>query len=327
MPPASPASGASGSPAVRSGARAAFRVPRQPQRRQILGREAFTSVTDLPEASRARRHHRARGGRRGGSRRLARSRGQGHRPHQRRSRRDGRGGAARERAIVERVRAAGAVLVGPNCLGIHDSAAQLELCSEELEAGSIGLISQSGNLALEIGMVGAEFRLGFSRFVSLGNQADVQAAELIQAFAEHEPTQLIAVYLEDFRDGREFARRPGCRRGGDAGRASRGRSHRGQRPRRALAHRRAGQRPGLDPAACLGAGIELVASPKEVVDVPWACSPTGGRRGGGSPWRRTVAVTPSWLPTSSSPRASSFRSSPTRRAQSSPRRCRRRRRS
>ena len=180
----------------------------------------------------------------------------------------GEEGAARERAIVERVRAAGAVLIGPNCLGIHDSGAQLELCSEDLESGSIGLISQSGNLALEIGMVGAEFGLGFSRFVSLGNQADVQAAELIESFAEHEPTQLIAVYLEDFRDGREFARAgkaaveagtPVVLLAGGATEASAraAKSHTG-----ALASDLASIR-----AACLGAGIELVASPKEVVDV------------------------------------------------------------
>jgi acetate---CoA ligase (ADP-forming) len=177
-------------------------------------------------------------------------------------------GAARERAIVERVRAAGAVLVGPNCLGVHDSGAQLELCSEELEAGSIGLISQSGNLALEIGMVGAEFGLGFSRFVSLGNQADVQAAELIESFARHELTRLIAVYIEDFRDGREFAR--AGKAAVDAGTpvvllaggatevsARAARSHTG-----ALASDLASIR-----AACVGAGIELVTSPKEVVDV------------------------------------------------------------
>jgi acyl-CoA synthetase (NDP forming) len=177
-------------------------------------------------------------------------------------------GAARERAIVERVRAAGAVLIGPNCLGIHDSVAQLELCSEELEAGSIGLISQSGNLALEIGMVGAEFGLGFSRFVSLGNQADVQASELIESYAEHEPTKLIAVYLEDFRNGREFARAGKAAvdagtpvvllAGGATEAAARAaRSHTG-----ALASDLASIR-----AACLGAGIELVYSPKEVVDV------------------------------------------------------------
>ena len=234
----------------------------------ILGREAFTSVTDLPEPPElvvitvpaAGVEEAVDDSLEAGAKGIVLiSAGLGEM---------GEEGAARERAIVERVRAAGAVLVGPNCLGIHDSAAQLELCSEELEAGSIGLISQSGNLALEIGMVGAEFGLGFSRFVSLGNQADVQAAELIQAFAEHEPTQLIAVYLEDFRDGREFARAgqaaveagtPVVLLAGGATEASAraARSHTG-----ALASDLASIR-----AACLCAGIELVASPKEVVDV------------------------------------------------------------
>ncbi len=180
----------------------------------------------------------------------------------------GEEGAARERAIVEQVRAAGAVLIGPNCLGVHDSSTGLELCSEELEPGSIGLISQSGNLALEIGMVGAEFGLGFSRFVSLGNQADVQASELIESYAADEPTRLIAVYCEDFRDGREFARAGKAAvdsgtpvvllAGGATEAAARAaRSHTG-----ALASDLQSIR-----AACLGAGIELVHSPKEVVDV------------------------------------------------------------
>ena len=100
-------------------------------------------------------------------------------------------GRAREEAIVERVRAAGAVLVGPNCLGVYDAGAELELCSEDLVSGSIGLVSQSGNLALEVGLLLADFGLGFSRFVSLGNQADVEAWELIESFAAHEPTKLI----------------------------------------------------------------------------------------------------------------------------------------
>jgi acetate---CoA ligase (ADP-forming) len=177
-------------------------------------------------------------------------------------------GAARERAIVKRVRAAGAVLVGPNCLGVYDAEAELELCSEDLEPGSIGLISQSGNLALEIGMVGGEFGLGFSRFVSLGNQADVEAAELVESYAAHEGTRLIAVYLEDFRDGRAFARAgkaaveagtPVVLLAGGATEASAraARSHTG-----ALASGRASIE-----AACVASGIELVSSPKEVVDV------------------------------------------------------------
>jgi acyl-CoA synthetase (NDP forming) len=191
-------------------------------------------------------------------------------------------GVARERAIAERVRTAGAVLVGPNCLGVYDAQAEFELASEELEPGSVGLISQSGNLALEIGLLGAEFGLGFSRFVSLGNQADVEAWELVESYAAHEPTRLIAVYLEDFRDGRAFARacasagKPVVLLAGGATEASAraARSHTG-----ALASDLAAVE-----AACVAAGIELVRSPKEVVDLAQAL--LAGRR----PRGRRVAL-------------------------------------
>lgn len=183
-------------------------------------------------------------------------------------------GMARERAIAERARAAGAVLVGPNCLGVYDAEAGFELASEDLEPGSVGLISQSGNLALEIGLLGGEFGLGFSRFVSLGNQADVEAWELVESYAAHEPTRLIAVYLEDFRDGRAFARacaaagKPVVLLAGGATEASAraARSHTG-----ALASDLAAIE-----SACLAAGVELVRSPKEVVDLAQAL--LAGRR-------------------------------------------------
>jgi acetate---CoA ligase (ADP-forming) len=110
-----------------------------------------------------------------------------------------------ERAVVERVRAAGAVLVGPNCLGVIDTQTELDLAYAGFEAGPIGLISQSGNLALELGLIAGEAGLGFSRFVSVGNQADLDVTELIPLFAAHDPTRVIAIYVEDFRDGRALA--------------------------------------------------------------------------------------------------------------------------
>ena len=110
-----------------------------------------------------------------------------------------------ERAVVERVRAAGAVLVGPNCLGVIDTQAELDLAYAGFASGPIGFISQSGNLAIELGLIAGEAGLGFSRFVSVGNQADLDVTELIPLFAAHEPTRVIAVYVEDFRDGRALA--------------------------------------------------------------------------------------------------------------------------
>ncbi|MGV9633095.1 acetate--CoA ligase family protein [Nocardia rhamnosiphila] len=113
-------------------------------------------------------------------------------------------GRAVQDRIVERVRAAGAVLIGPNCLGVSDSSTGLTLTSNEMSTGRVALLSQSGNMALEFNQELVARGHGLSRFVSLGNRADVGLAELIRSCAEHDGTDVIAVYCEDFGDGREF---------------------------------------------------------------------------------------------------------------------------
>ena len=92
----------------------------------------------------------------------------------------GAAGRAREQEVATRVRNAGAVLLGPNCLGVFDASAELDVGWSELPRGSIGLVSQSGNLALELGLLFAEVGLGFSRFASLGNQADLETADVVR---------------------------------------------------------------------------------------------------------------------------------------------------
>jgi len=113
---------------------------------------------------------------------------------------------ALEHRVVQRVRAAGAVLVGPNCLGIADTSTGVNLAFGDFAAGPVALVSQSGNLALELALVAEERGLGFSRFVSVGNQADLHVADLIEDLAAHDATRVIAVYAEDFGDGRGFVR-------------------------------------------------------------------------------------------------------------------------
>ena len=114
-------------------------------------------------------------------------------------------GAERERAIVARVREAGAVLLGPNCLGVFDAAGELDLASNPLPSGPVGFVSQSGNIALETGLLLADLGLGFSRLASVGNQADVDVTDVLVDLAKHDGTKVIGVYCEDFRDGRAFA--------------------------------------------------------------------------------------------------------------------------
>ena len=175
---------------------------------------------------------------------------------------------ARERALVERVRAAGAMLLGPNCLGVFDATSDLGLASNEFPPGSIGLISQSGNLALELGILARAADMGFSRFASVGNQADLDLAELIASFAAHEGTELIAVYAEDFSDGRAFV---------DAAAAAAtpvvlltvGRSDASIRA--AVSHTGAlVSDVSVVEAACRSAGAHLVSTPGEMIDLAQA---------------------------------------------------------
>jgi acyl-CoA synthetase (NDP forming) len=176
--------------------------------------------------------------------------------------------AARERALVQRVRDAGAILLGPNCLGVYDASSDLGLCSNEFPPGAIGLISQSGNLALELGLMSRRYSLGFSRFSSIGNQADLDLAELVASYAEHPATELIALYAEDFRDGRAFAAAAAAAQkpvilitvGRSDASARAARSHTG-----ALVSSLATVR-----AACRGAGVHLVSTPAEMVDLAQA---------------------------------------------------------
>jgi len=183
----------------------------------------------------------------------------------------GEEGQARERAVVERVRAAGAVLLGPNCLGVFDSEAELDLGWSELPSGSIGFISQSGNLALELALLAEDSGLGFSRFASLGNQADLEAAEFVAAFAEHEPTRVIALYCEDFRDGRTFA--AAAHAAVESGKPvillAAGRSDASMHAARSHTGALVSDLAAVD-AACRAAGIDRVSTPKELIDLAQA---------------------------------------------------------
>ncbi|WP_369250749.1 acetate--CoA ligase family protein [Streptomyces sp. R41] len=114
--------------------------------------------------------------------------------------------SADEHGLAELVTDGGARLLGPNCMGLVDTTTQLRLSWGEFPVGGVGLVSQSGNLALEIGRLLARAGQGFSRFVSLGNQRDIDAADALESLVAHEPTRVIAAYVEDFRDGRRLAR-------------------------------------------------------------------------------------------------------------------------
>ena len=102
------------------------------------------------------------------------------------------------------MRAAGAVLVGPNCLGVVDTTTGLQLAHAVLPAGDVAVLSQSGNLVLDLAALLDDRGLGVSRFVSLGNQADLRVVDLMRACVDHDGTRAVAIYAEDVVDGRAF---------------------------------------------------------------------------------------------------------------------------
>ncbi|MDN5796582.1 MAG: acetate--CoA ligase family protein [Intrasporangium sp.] len=109
-----------------------------------------------------------------------------------------------ERELAARIRHAGARIVGPNCLGIYDAAADLDLVWGSFTPGHVAIVSQSGQLGLELSGLAAHAGLGISRFVSIGNQVDVTATDLLEDLAQHETTRVVVLYLESFAAGRDL---------------------------------------------------------------------------------------------------------------------------
>jgi acetyl coenzyme A synthetase (ADP forming)-like protein len=120
----------------------------------------------------------------------------------------GSDGEARQDELLALVRAHGARLVGPNCLGIASSAVRLNatFARRPLPAGRVAFSSQSGALGLAL-LEEADGRgLGLSSFLSIGNKADVSSNDLLEYWEEDDATDLILLYLESFGNPRKFAR-------------------------------------------------------------------------------------------------------------------------
>ncbi len=117
-------------------------------------------------------------------------------------------GRERQEQLLALVRAHGARLVGPNCLGIAVPGEGLNatFAPRALPAGRIGFSSQSGALGLALLEKASERSLGFSSFVSIGNKADVSSNDLLEWWEDDAHTELVLLYLESFGNPRTFSR-------------------------------------------------------------------------------------------------------------------------
>ena len=117
-------------------------------------------------------------------------------------------GIAREEELIATARKYGMSIVGPNCFGVINTAPDVSLnatFSLDLPPkGNIAFVSQSGALCEGILRYGISERIGFSRFVSVGNRAGVEETDILRSLATDPYTQVILLYIESLANERRF---------------------------------------------------------------------------------------------------------------------------
>ena len=118
-------------------------------------------------------------------------------------------GRAREAALLARIRDAGIRLVGPNCMGLINTAPDVRLNATFAPvaplSGRVAMSTQSGALGLAILDYARQLNIGLSTFVSVGNKTDVSSNDLLQYWANDPQTDVIVLYLESFGNPRKFS--------------------------------------------------------------------------------------------------------------------------
>ncbi len=117
-------------------------------------------------------------------------------------------GVELENRVKEVIAKYGIRLVGPNCLGVINNNENVRMnasfATKMPKAGNIAFISQSGALCTAVLDYAEGRNIGFSKFVSFGNKADVNEIDLLRYLRDDPDTDVILMYLEDITNGREF---------------------------------------------------------------------------------------------------------------------------
>ena len=120
-------------------------------------------------------------------------------------------GAKRQARLVERARALGVRLLGPNSMGMINLTGRVPLTVNAVlemdapPAGGTSLVSQSGTMLGTVLSRGAARGLGFSKLVSVGNEADLGVGEIVDLLADDPETRVILLFLETVRDARALS--------------------------------------------------------------------------------------------------------------------------
>lgn len=100
----------------------------------------------------------------------------------------------------------GIIMVGPNCVGLHNSKIGLNFTMEELSLydGNIAFVAQSGGLAQNLTVVGRRYGVNVLKAVSCGNSALYEPSDFLDFFMDDDEIELITLYVEGIRDGRKL---------------------------------------------------------------------------------------------------------------------------
>jgi len=122
----------------------------------------------------------------------------------------GGAGIERERELAALVRKHGLRMVGPNCMGVINNAADISMNATFAPAtpppGPVAFMSQSGAMGASVLDYAGSLGIGISSFVSAGNKADVSGNDLVEFWRDDPDTSVILMYLESFGNPSRFVR-------------------------------------------------------------------------------------------------------------------------
>jgi acyl-CoA synthetase (NDP forming) len=120
-------------------------------------------------------------------------------------------GMGRQARLVARARELGVRLLGPNSMGMINLSGRVALSVNAIlemdspPGGTTSIVSQSGTMLGTVLSRGAARGTGFSKLVSVGNEADLGVGELVELLAADPETRLILLFLETVRDAARLA--------------------------------------------------------------------------------------------------------------------------
>lgn len=118
----------------------------------------------------------------------------------------GKDGEQREEELLKLAEENDLNILGPNCLGFLNVSNKINVsfAKNEVKAGKVGLISQSGAFVTGLLELGKQDEIGFSKIITLGNKAILDEIDFLQYLANDPKTEIIGLYLENIKRGRLF---------------------------------------------------------------------------------------------------------------------------